>query len=458
MSQIILAIQQQNFSELLELNLTTYLGSEVICRDNTQEILDLLRLLPEVEIVVTESSLKGDNSYSDIEQYIKNHQLETQLILFGPENLEMSDQTLLIDAPLAWRECVQLCSKILGITQETLEKKIRPNFVPISADYLLHIDRSICDIFIRIKQGPGDYQYVKRIHSGDHFSQADINKYMSQGLKNFFIPLEFEMNFANYISDQLVSQIEKMGDDKRGNIKLLSESFEVAIKEVYKNGLNAATIQLADSIIVGITQGLGETKQISGLLHLLVNSKTSPLYQHSHMILIMCLECIKNLDPDKVDKNKAQHILAYTSLFHDISLMDCPEFEKIHSYSELEILELEEDQWDKIMEHPKHSAEMLEKSSEHIAPEIIQTIKSHHGASNSKGFPLKPSDDLSIYAQIFIVAEKFVHLIDIYKDSSNSSGPQPVIQELYSFFPQQNFQEIIRSLEASLNRYAQSKK
>jgi len=83
-----------------------------------------------------------------------------------------------------------------------------PEYAAIPVHYFLNLDYVNCDVFIRIKKTPTEYQYVKRIHTGDNFSKDSIKRYMAQGLEFFHIPIEAQRNFTTHLSNQLVAKLK----------------------------------------------------------------------------------------------------------------------------------------------------------------------------------------------------------------------------------------------------------
>lgn len=446
MAQVILIEDNKNLNELLSLNLSTYVGVEVIPRNNAQETIDLLTLLPNVDLIICRSSISEEPTASMLADFIKTTQREIGLIVVGdlPDNAK--DVGVCVQDEKAWEKIIQLSTKMLGVSPKELEERIVPDFVPVPIHYFYPLSFSCCDVFIRIKKSPEEFQFVKRIHSGDSFSKDMVRKYEEQGLTNFYIPKEMKKNFTNFVSDQLVSRLENDQLHPEEEIQLLNASHSIALKEIQKLGFTSATIQLSQTIVKSMLNTFKKNPEMSGLLHKIINSESSIMYQHCHMTSVVASECLKNLDLDTRD---AHEKLAYASFFKDISLIDKPELSKITTFAELEQAQLNEEDWDLVFNHALEASVLVQKNPE--APfGIDEIIKSHHGASNGKGFGQMNIGKLSILSQIFIIACEFVKELLIFKERGGK--PSPIIDEMYKKYKDPETVKVIKALEQTLKK------
>lgn len=446
MAQVILIEDNKNLNELLSLNLSTYVGVEVIPRNNAQETIDLLTLLPNVDLIICRSSISEEPTASMLADFIKTTQREIGLIVVGdlPDNAK--DVGVCVQDEKAWEKIIQLSTKMLGVSPKELEERIVPDFVPVPIHYFYPLSFSCCDVFIRIKKSPEEFQFVKRIHSGDSFSKDMVRKYEEQGLTNFYIPKEMKKNFTNFVSDQLVSRLENDQLHPEEEIQLLNASHSIALKEIQKLGFTSATIQLSQTIVKSMLNTFKKNPEMSGLLHKIINSESSIMYQHCHMTSVVASECLKNLD---LDTREAHEKLAYASFFKDNSLIDKPELSKITTFAELEQAQLNEEDWDLVFNHALEASILVQKNPE--APfGIDEIIKCHHGASNGKGFGQMNIGKLSMLSQIFIIACEFVKELLVFKERGGK--PSPIIDEMYKKYKDPETVKVIKALEQTLKK------
>lgn len=447
MAQIILIESNQSMSDILSLNLKTYLGATVITKNNVEEALELITLLPEVDLIICKHRMGTQASGEMVQHFLVENNRETSLIILGYADFDLSPHTVNVKDQFEWEEVLKVSAKLLHIDQEALNKKVRPDFVPIPIGHFYNIRSSACDVFIRIKKSADDFQFIKRIHGGDGFSPSVIRKYHEQGLQNLYIAGEDLIPFTNHVSDQLVEKLEQGGVDLDTNLIVLAESYQVALHDIRKLGFNSATLQLTDAIVNKMSQLQLDQPDLSVLLKKVINSQSPYLYQHAHLTSLISGEILKIMN---LNQKPSQLLMAHGSLFKDITLADSPRSDvlaKISSFSELEDIDLSDEEWDQVFNHAKDAALLILKNPE--APKgLDQVLKTHHGAQNGKGFSHSQVNELTTLEQIFIVSCEFARELLRYKEEGGK--PRPLIKELYEKFQGDEIKSIIQSLEKVL--------
>lgn len=431
MAQIILIEPDETLRELLTLNLTTYVGAEVIPKDSFAEALTLLQIIPNIDLVISRKLDAAGNNSSEICNFIRDNERETGLILSGPEALNKLDLGVALEVPdpLDWEQTIQLAAKTLGVNQELLEKKVRPDYVPVRIKVFRHLSATPCDIFIRIKRGPGDYQFVKRLHSGDTFSEQVIQKYIDQGLANFYIPKDYLANFTNFVSDRFVERLERITWSEDEDFEVVGESFNQTLESAKEVGFSSATIQLAEAVMNSMLDSVQTSSDMGPLLQKVLNSPTGLTYQHGHMSAIVAIEILKACELG------SQHNLekvSYAALFKDVMLSDREEWILIDSFEELENRHLPETDWDRVFGHALDSAALIQNARD-IPLGVEELIRHHHGTSNGKGFSLGQIDNLPEISVVFILAVDFVNQLYLYQQRKDPDA-KPVIGTLKDRF------------------------
>jgi hypothetical protein len=449
MAQIILIESNQTLKDLLTLNLVTYTGAEVIPRESAKEAIELMDILPNIDLVICPVKTGAEKTAEILGTYLMGNDNGCGLIVLGdglPANL--SDSAVNISNGQNWEKVVESSLKILGISEEHLRKKIQPDYLPVPIHYFYSISSTCCDVFIRLKKGPDTYQYIKRLHQGDNFTKKTIDRYITQGLSHLHIPKDFQKNFTNFVSDQLVEKLNNFEGTEEEHIELIGNSYDVAIQEIKKMGFNGATIQLTESIIDGMIETAKNSPDMSPLLHKVINSKSGYLYQNGHMASIVASECLKKLGLDKPELHEK---MAYAAFFHDISLCDNEELAKITSYEDLEASELDEEHWDMAFNHALESSLILAKHTE--APEgAADIIKHHHGSLNGKGYSTTGANKIPRLSKIFLVSCEFSSELLAYKE--HGGPPRPIIKNLFQKFQDEEIAKVIHVLELTLKKKA----
>lgn len=445
MAQVILIEDNKTMNDLLSINLSTYLGVDLIHRKNAQEALSLLAILPSVDLIISKVKVDTEDTANEINNYLTSNKLEIPLMVLGGNVKTKNDHAISITSDKDWEKVIQLSAKVLGINEEVLAKKAIPDYVPVPVRYFLNIEVVNCDVFIRIKKTATEYQFVKRIHNGDNFSKESIKHYLGQGLEHFYVSKDHYKSFAIMLSNRLVEKIDSPSMDITTKIQLMGESYDIAIREITTLGFNSETVQLTDTIIQNMIKNFERNPEMSGLLHKVINSKTGLLYQNSHMISVVASEVVKNL---KLEDPSAHDKLAFAAFFHDISLSEHDDLTKINSFEELERAQLTEEAWDMVFNHANDAA-ILIKNHPDAPTGVEDIIRHHHGAFNGKGFSnsIEKLPDLS---KVFIIAHNFV--LELIKFKEVGGEPKPITEELFKRYPSPEVAVIIRALEKTLKK------
>ena len=449
MSQVILIEENDNLRDLLAINLKTYVGSEVIPRSSAAEAIDLLNILPNVDLIITQDKVGDEETAKILLEHLKDNHSEVSMIVNGPFDHIDEEKLIVIKEEKDWETIISTYAKLLGVSIKTLEKRVLPEFIPVEVRYFLPLDTSCCDVFIRIKKTATEYQFIKRIHAGDRYARSLIDKYIEQGLTFFYIPKDFQNNFTNFVSDHLSQKLDednfKNLDDK---IEVIAQSYEIALQEIKKLGFNSATIQLTDSIVKSMVSASKDSPEVNQVLHKVINSKSGYLYQHGHMTSIVANEIAKNLG---ISQDQITQRLAYASFFKDISFVDNEELAKISTFEELESSSLSEEDWDLVFNHALDGALLIRKHPE--APIDVDTIiKNHHGTTNGKGFSTTNMPKIPLESKIFIIACEFVRELLDFKERGGK--PHPIVDQLYKTYSTPEMIKVIKALEQTLRSKA----
>lgn len=453
MGQIIIIEDNESLLELLTLNLSTYVGAHVIPRKDANEATALLSILPDIDAIVCKSHIGDEPTAQIILEYLRESLMEVALIVVGEPPTHQPGELVHVEDPQDWEKIVKVCAQILGVTPESVEQTPRPEYVPINLANFYLIDRTPCEIYIRIKKSAEDYQFVKRFHGGDTFNKQVIKRYEEQGLKHFHVHKDFLKNFTNFVSDHLVLRLDSTPIESPEMIEAMSESFDYVQKEILKFGFTSATLQLTESVIGKMVQTVEKSPEMSGLLHRIINSKSSYLYQHAHMSSVVASECLKELG---IGKKDAYTKLAYAAFFQNISLVEHEEFAKISSYEELEAANLSEADWDMVFNHALEASLLISKNPD--APlGVDEIIKSHHGAPNGKGYTKTNLDALPGMTRIFVLAADFAkHFLDHREKVGAGQELVPVIKVLFEKYPTEEAMKVLKIIEKTLKHRSKS--
>ena len=71
MSQTILVETNEDLKRIFSLNLSTFVGTDVIFRQNADDVISLLKILPQISLIITKAKVGQEETAIKIFQYLK---------------------------------------------------------------------------------------------------------------------------------------------------------------------------------------------------------------------------------------------------------------------------------------------------------------------------------------------------------------------------------------------------
>ncbi len=438
MSQTILIEPNEDLRKIYSLNLNTFAGTDVIVRKDAEDAIALLRILPTIALIVCRSHVEKEATALKLHGFANAEGLEIPFIVLGMDP-EMADKAVCLPEPVNWEKLVQQAAKFLGVTPQDLAKKVRPDFVAVGLHYFYDITEVPCDVFIRIKKAPGDFQFVKRIHSKDVFDANTIKKYEDQGLQEFHIQRDYQQYFTTFVTNSLVKKLERTDLSMEERILTTAHSYEVVADQARDVGLDQATVELADAAINSMITSVKDSPQLAGLLKFLFTSRVSFAYQRCHLVAVMSQYI---LSKQSWYQPKHLEVMSLVSFFSDITLKSNQQI-RVNSNEDLRNADLTDDERQAVMTHAKDAAALLEKHP--AANEYVKTVLlQHHGMADGVGFNEEPGEELHPLSKVFIVADAFVKTL-LRPDMPSTK--REILPLLYARYPGPSYQKIIKALE-----------
>lgn len=440
MSQTILIEPAKKLKDIYKINLSTYTGTDVIEREDSKDAIELLKILPSVDLIICRADIQHEKTAHEIYQFLIDSDMEVPMIILG-ESMEIEGKVISLKEPFTWEDIVASARNVLGISSEVAKENLKPDYTPIAIQYFFDIDHTPCDVFIRIKKSETEFKFVKRLHEQDSFTSEDIQKYKNQGLKNFYIPKDYQQYFVTFVTNAMVKKLE---DELSivDRIKVNSNSYSVIREHIQKIGFSPEINELAEANINSMISSIQEAPELASLLKMLLTSKVSYAYQKAH---ISCV--LGNFILSKQSWFEPRHLqmFTYLSFFADVTLKSNKQM-KINSQLELDQADLTPKEKLEVLSHAKNAAALVKdfsKTSEYL--ELI--IKQHQGSSDGMGFVSDPEDDIHPLARVFIISDAFVKIM---LDPASPSNKKDILTVLYMQFTKNNFQKIIKLLEQKI--------
>jgi hypothetical protein len=438
MSQIIVIETNLDLRKIFSLNLNTFLGTDIISRENAEDTLALLRILPEVSLIITKANVGDEKTAHKIFRYIKEEGLDTLMIVLG-DCPGLPKEILCLKEPISWEVLIKHAAHLLGITLEDASHKICPHYLPISLYYFYDIQKTPCDIYIRIKKGSNEYQFVKRIHSKDTFDKEIIKKYEDQGLVEFYILKEYLQSFTTFVTNHIVQRLERDDLTLEERILTTANAHEIVKDTVKKMGLDLTAIELSDASINSMIKSVKNSPRVVNLLKMLFSNKVSYGYQHSHLLALMCHYILSKQSWYREDH---LYTLSFVSFFSDITLESNQQMQ-IGTMKDLLEANITDEEKRAVINHAYDAIKTLVTHPE--ANDYIRTVLTQsHGRCDGVGLEDNPGEDLHPLSKVFIIADSF---IKVMLNPALPSRKQDILPLLYSRFTHPSYQKIIKALE-----------
>jgi hypothetical protein len=443
MNKVFLIVDNILYDDLIYAYLVSFLDADIEKTSSAAEFINSPGLHTDTALIISQNKIGSENSAEIIQKYIVDNQMTCHLIILGSNDLQHNDFISTIEDPKNWEKLITKASKFLGISEETLAKRATPDYAPVSIRYFLNLDSVNCDVYIRIKKTPIDYQLVKRFHCNDTFTKDNINHYIDLGLELFYIPKDNLKDFIAFLSLVLVKNLETPNLELTEKLEIMGESYDVATKEILNLGLTPEVVKLTDTIIENMVHNVEQSPGMTSLLTKVINAQTPFGFQRCHMTAAVATECLKNL---MMTQDASILDFTFASFFHDIALADKMELSLINTKEELLAANLVDIEKDLVLNHAVEAATLIYKYP-NVPKGVEDLIMEHHGVPFGFGFT-NNIEELSMTSQVFIIAHDFV--LEILKYKENKTIPRSITADLHKKYPGKSCTKIINALEHSL--------
>lgn len=371
MKHILLVEPDQKTGAFLKLNLMKSIGCEVTEASSAAEALSFLSRHSVDQIVCRQSDSHHFARYPQVIMKLED----------------------------SWKSIVLKTGRALNLNVNFVESRIKTEYVPVSLNYFAALGTEVleCDVYIRVKKNEQESHYVKRLHSGDHFLEGDIEKYSDMGLQEFFIPKEQFSHFVNFVSRKLAADLADAKLEKQ------SRAYAITLDRLHSLGIDELTVELVEESIKAMENSLKNADGLSQYLRTMRENKLSYSYAHSFLISLILHKIV---DEFEWETAKMKERMTYVAYFHDIALEN-PEWMRIQSEEMLEQASLSREEKKLIQNHALEAANIIERFPK-IPLGIGTILKEHHGSKTGVGFPETLSISIAPLSMMFMVVESFV--------------------------------------------------
>jgi hypothetical protein len=405
MSQTILIEDNKDIEKIFTINLTTYTGTDVISMKSGADCLELLQILPSIDLIITRPSVDSENTLNDIVTYQTDKGLSIPIVCLGTPTIE-DKRVVEMSGPIRWEELVKQSAKLLGISLAELQERISPQYQAVPIKYFYEIYNVPCDVYIKIKKSHSEFQYVKRINTNDQFTHWDIERYEHKGLSEFFVPRDYAQYFSTFITNKLITKLEESNIPTEERITTTANSYDMVSDQITEHGLDEVTIELANASINSLIQSVKESPKLNELIKFLFTSKISYAYQRCHMTAVIGTFILKRL---KLDNHETLEIFNFMSFFSNITLKSQDQLD-INSNEGLDNSSLDDKDKAAVESHAYDASKIIDDFPA-ANLKLTSLIRSQHGNLDGHGFNPYPNENFDIIVKIYMIADEYARII-----------------------------------------------
>lgn len=436
MSLTVIVGFSQQLHDLYELNLSTYVGTEVICKHDFDEVASLLDVLPRTDLIVCSSTGEENSLAHQLDFYLTKKNKHIPLILVGAE-IKLERSYVHVPASKEVKPVIKNAAKILGIDSEMMVKQIVPEYFPLPIGNFVGMGSTDYTIYLR----EDNNSYLPLFHAGGNVVDAKLNQLMSNGIDQLYVQKQERLKVVSSVTQKMVETLT----DKDLPIDERMKSTDAAMAIVRDkigievDGMSEETVEMADAAIDSLSTVVESEPRLSSLLENLSKNPSSFAYKHCQLLTFLGYHAIENMSWGTDEQKKK---IAFVAFFHDITLVR-DDLVKIESAKELEEQKLSKADENRVINHAVNAAKLVtEFPRAPIGAETI--IKQHHGARDGKGFPRHFGENISPLAIIFIVCEAFTH--QLLKNEEQTMDCEEIIQKIHYRFTSEKYANVVHAL------------
>lgn len=439
MARIILVESDNNLRRLLSLNLDIYVGADIVCKYNSDDVVDFLKKDTYVDLIICESMIGDEKTALKISYYINSVSLEVPILLIGgdvDEELKGLPNSIHAVDNSDWKKIIRKAAKMLEVTAKSMTDREVPKFYPISIRSFLTMSRAPVDIFT-VKKGR---KFDLVFETNSEIKQNKVRELLLKGAPYLFVYSEERVKFTEAFSDQLFEYLDKDNISVEDRIRATSMAFDAAQETISVVGMSERSVSMAKSTIDSISKVASSSDGLADLMDILFHSDNSYLYKHSLLISIVAHDVIGVMGWGSEEQKRK---MVFASFFHDITIPS-EQMCRIHTEPELNRADLSKKDRRAVLNHAFNASELL-KTFPGAPFGADALVLEHHGAVNGIGFKQYDQDGrLSRLAIVFLVVEEYVgYLMNTHKEFFKHNR---VVEKLVQTFTKDKFRKVAMAL------------
>jgi len=429
MAITLLVENNHRIERFYHLNLTTWLGLEVVTRDKAESAMRFLEESgDQVNLIIVRAHLDHESTAKILNEYLKKKGSTKPIIVIGPG--KDHDVEVHVANSLDLKLLIKTAATSLGITAKEMMEKPVPDYYPIATHYLSVLKHPVSNIFLK-RNGKFDLVFKKN---------QPIDPSLLRGSDYVYVDKMDRLEFVANITSVLMSELAPSEISVDEQVTATDKSVELLSKQLLTVGVTPDTIDLAKKTMEQIKKNVKTVPNLSKLVDRLLSNQASYLFLHTQILTYVALHIVKNIDwgtPEQEEK------ISFICFFHDIALEN-DEQAKIKSNAELKLSNLAVDKKQLVEKHAQLAGEFASQFPKSPMG-ADQIIKQHHGQLNGLGFSEHFGANVSPISVVFIVAEEFTRII--LKQVPGKFNRTEMLKELKTEFPTSRFNKVLELLK-----------
>lgn len=429
MAITLLVENNHRIERFYHLNLTTWLGLEVVTQDKAESAVRFLEESgDQVNLIIVRAQLDHESTAKILNEYLKKKGSNKPIIVIGPG--KGHDVEVHVANSLDLKLLIKTAATSLGITAKEMMGKPVPDFYPIATHYLSVLKHPVSNVFAN---KDGKYELVFK-------KNQPIDPKLIKGHEYIYIDKMDRLEFVSDITSVLMSELAPGDISPDEQVTATDRSIELLSKKLLTVGVTEDTINLAKKTMEQIKKNVKSSPNLSKLVDRLLSNQASYLFLHTQILTYVALHIVHNIDwgnPEQEEK------ISFICFFHDI-VLENDEQAKIKSTTELKLSSLTPEKKQLVEKHAQLAGELAAQFPR--APMgADQIIKQHHGQLNGLGFSEHFGANVSPISVVFIVAEEFTRII--LKQEPGKLNRTEMLKELKTEFPTSRFNKVLELLK-----------
>ncbi|MBT7609663.1 MAG: hypothetical protein HN576_07895 [Bacteriovoracaceae bacterium] len=432
---IILLEHRLDYKAIYGMNLTLYLGANVITTKTIQETMNIISE-QNIDLIFINNDAYVQDIANDLFTKMEKNLTTVPLFIIGNTKLN-NDLGEKFESNCQLRDVIQSIAKSKSITAKMMSEMDQPAYFPLPMEFIVPGWQTIVEIFIK----RSDTYRIAFLAEEIIFSEQ-LEEQKADGNNQLYVDRDKRLRFVNNITLQMTAKLNDPNMELTERVKVTEVAFQMVMEQARQIGIGDSTMELANSCIESMTSMVKSIPSLDKLLKNILKNTGSYRYKQSLLISYIGSHIIKKT---KYPSKTQQEIFAFVSFFHNIGLHK-DEYAMIHTDEQLEESNLSEKEKILIERHAIIAARLVTNSGKKNPYEVGIILKQHHGSTKGLGLS-NLSPNISHLAMIFIFAQEWTNIVLNFENEERRPNKKQVIETLKRKYDLKGFYNLLPILD-----------